>query len=71
MDFYYVISEVMSPKIPIILINWNSIDVLELALQYIQRYTDLNKVTLTVIDNGSDDEMNLKEKILLVFVYEM
>jgi len=49
----------MGSKIPVVIINWDSIEMTELCIKYIRERTDPAKISIHVVDNGSEDRNNL------------
>lgn len=49
----------MSEKIPVTIINWDSIEIVELCIRYIRERTDTEKIEIQVVDNGSEDRANV------------
>ncbi len=55
----------MSEKIPVAIINWDSIEIVELCINYLHERTDSSRISIHVVDNGSEDRINLKRLIQL------
>jgi GT2 family glycosyltransferase len=55
----------MSDRIPITIINWDSIEMTELCIKYIHERTDSTQLAVYVIDNGSEDRSNLRRLFAL------
>jgi len=50
----------MREKIPVTIINWDSVEIVELCIKYIRERTDPAKISIHVVDNGSEDRSNLR-----------
>lgn len=55
----------MSSKVPVAIINWDSIEITELCVKYIRERTDPAKISIFVVDNGSEDPQNVKRLVEL------
>ena len=55
----------MGEKIPVAIINWDSIEITELCIKYLHERTDSSRISIHVVDNGSEDRSNLKRLIQL------
>ena len=49
----------MREKIPVTIINWDSVEIVELCIKYIRERTDPAKIDIQVVDNGSEDRGNI------------
>lgn len=49
----------MREKIPVTIINWDSVEIVELCIKYIRERTDPAKINIQVVDNGSEDRGNI------------
>jgi GT2 family glycosyltransferase len=49
----------MREKIPVTIINWDSVEIVELCIKYIRERTAPEKIEIQVVDNGSEDRTNL------------
>lgn len=49
----------MGEKIPVTIINWDSVEMVELCIKYIRERTDPEKMEIQVVDNGSENRANL------------
>jgi GT2 family glycosyltransferase len=55
----------VSGRIPVALVNWDAIEMVELCIKYIHDRTEPGRVTIHVVDNGSEDPKNVKRLVEL------